>query len=157
MYAKCGDLCVSMNVILMMPIKDVVAWSTMIFADVMHGNGKEAFFLLEKMLLSRPCWSPRRGMPLFKECLWNQLLVLAKISAKKLFEIRPKISGYYVTLFNILVTAKLWEEKLASLCNHSEKLAVAFRILNLNGQSTIQRLLGVSSLQNGNCSCKDLW
>jgi hypothetical protein len=30
------------------------------------------------------------------------------------------------------------EEKLASLCNHSEKLAVAFRILNLNGQSTIQ-------------------
>jgi hypothetical protein len=49
-------------------------------------------------------------MTLFKECLWNQLLVLAKISAKKLFEIRPKITGYYVTLFNIFVTAKLWGE-----------------------------------------------
>ncbi|WJX72851.1 hypothetical protein P8452_56689 [Trifolium repens] len=52
MYAKCGDLSVSRNVIHMMPIKDV-AWSTMIFANVMHGNGKEALFLLEKMLLSR--------------------------------------------------------------------------------------------------------
>jgi hypothetical protein len=53
MYAKCGDLSVSRNAIHMMPIKDVVAWSTMIFANVMHGNGKEALFLLEKMLLSR--------------------------------------------------------------------------------------------------------
>jgi hypothetical protein len=49
-------------------------------------------------------------MTLFRECLWNQLLVLAKFSAKKLFDIRLKISGYYVTLFNILVTAKLWGE-----------------------------------------------
>jgi hypothetical protein len=78
------------------------------------------------------------------------------------------------------------EEKLASLCNHSEKLAVAFGILNLNGQSTIRvfknlricgdchnaikymsKVVGVMIVvrdslrfhhfKNGNCSCKDLW
>ncbi|CAJ2659279.1 unnamed protein product [Trifolium pratense] len=52
-------------------------------------------------------------------CSWGTLLSgcrvyknvkFAKISAKKLFEILPKVPGYYVTLFNILVTAKLWGE-----------------------------------------------
>ncbi|RHN75183.1 putative pentatricopeptide [Medicago truncatula] len=52
MYAKCGDLSLSRNFFNIMSAKDVVAWSTMIFANGMHGNGKEALFLFEKMLLS---------------------------------------------------------------------------------------------------------
>ncbi|XP_027187589.2 pentatricopeptide repeat-containing protein At1g20230-like, partial [Cicer arietinum] len=281
MYAKCGDLNLSRNVFDMMPRKDVVAWNTMIVANAMHGNGKEALFLFEKMLLSKVkpnsvtftgilsgCSHSRlveEGLRIFNSmgrdhlvepdanhysCVvdiysragrldeayefiqkmpmeptasaWGALLgacrvyknvELAKISTKKLFEIEPNNPGNYVSLFNILVTAKLWneaskirlfmkergitktpgcswlqvgnrvhtfvvgeksnvesdkiynfldelvekmklvgykpdteyvlqdidqEEKAESLCNHSEKLAVAFGMLNLNGQSTIR-------------------
>lgn len=78
------------------------------------------------------------------------------------------------------------EEKEASLCNHSEKLAVAFGILNLKGQSSIRvfknlricgdchntikfisksvgvRIIVRDSLRfhhftDGLCSCKDFW
>ncbi|KAK8469339.1 hypothetical protein PHAVU_005G052766 [Phaseolus vulgaris] len=35
---------------------------------------------------------------------------LAKVSASKLFEIEPNNPGNYVSLFNILITAKLWSE-----------------------------------------------
>ena len=80
----------------------------------------------------------------------------------------------------------LIKRKKLSLCNHSEKLAVAFGILNLNGQSTIRvfknlricgdchnaikymsNVVGVTIVvrdslrfhhfKNGNCSCKDFW
>jgi len=280
-YAKCGDLSFSRNVFDMIAVKDVVSWTTMINANAMHGNGKEALFLFEKMLLSmvKPnsvtftcvlssCSHSRlveEGVQIFNSmskdhlvepnamhysCVvdiysragrldeayefiqrmpmeptagaWKSLLAgctvyknveLAKISAKKLFEIEPSRSVNYVGLFNILLTAKLWseaskirmlmkergitkspgcswlhvgnrvhtfvagdksnmenakiynfldelvekikaagykpdtnyvlqdinqEEKVESLCKHSEKLAVAFGILNLNGQSTIR-------------------
>jgi len=329
MYAKCGDLNLSRNVFDMMRRKDVVAWNTMIIANAMHGNGKKALFLFDKMLLSRVqpnsvtftgvlsgCSHSRlveEGVQIFNSmgrdhliepdanhysCVvdiysragrlneayefiqrmpmeptasaWGALLAacrvyknveLAKISAKKLFEIEPNNPGNYVSLFNILVTAKLWteasqvrilmkergitktpgcswlqvgnrvhtfvvgdksnkesdkiynfldelvekmkmagykpdtdyvlqdidqEEKAESLCNHSEKLAVAFGILNLNGQSTIRvfknlricgdchnaikymsKVVGViivvrdslrfHHFKNGTCSCKDLW
>ncbi|XP_045792979.1 pentatricopeptide repeat-containing protein At2g29760, chloroplastic-like [Trifolium pratense] len=329
MYAKCGDLNLSRNVFNMMRRKDVVAWNTMIIANAMHGNGKEALFLFDKMLQSRVkpnsvtftgvlsgCSHSRlveEGVQIFNSmgrdhlvepdanhysCVvdiysragrlneaykfiqrmpmeptasaWGALLgacrvyknvELAKISAKKLFEIEPNNPGNYVSLFNILVTAKLWseaskirilmkekgitklpgcswlqvgnrvhtfvvgdksnmesdkiynfldelvekmkmagykpdtdyvlqdidqEEKAESLCNHSEKLAVAFGILNLNGQSTVRvfknlricgdchnaikymsKVVGVMIVvrdslrfhhfKNGNCSCNDLW
>ena len=329
MYAKCGDLNLSRNVFDMMPIKDVFSWNTMIFANGMHGNGKEALLLFEKMLLSmvKPDSATftcvlsacshsmlvEEGVQIFNSmsrdhlvepeaehytCVvdiysragrleeaygfiqrmpmeptaiaWKAFLAgcrvyknveLAKISAKKLFEIEPNRSANYVTLFNILVTAKLWseaskirmlmkergitkipgcswlhvgnrvhtfvagdksnmesdkiynfldelfakikatgykpdtdyvlhdidqEEKAESLCNHSEKLAVAFGILNLNGQSTIRvfknlricgdchnaikymsNVVGVTIVvrdslrfhhfKNGNYSCKDFW
>jgi pentatricopeptide repeat protein len=78
------------------------------------------------------------------------------------------------------------EEKVENLCKHSEKLAVAFGILNLNGQSTIRvfknlricgdchnaikymaKVVGVMIVvrdsfrfhhfKNGDCSCNDLW
>lgn len=329
MYAKCGDLNLSRNVFDMMPRKDVVAWNTMIVANAMHGNGKEALLLFENMLQSRVkpnsvtftgvlsgCSHSRlveEGLQIFNSmgrdhllepdanhysCMvdifsragrldeaygfiqrmpmeptagaWGALLgacrvyrnvELAKISAKKLFEIEPNNPGNYVTLFNILVAAKLWseaskirilmkergitktpgcswlqvgnrvhtfvvgdksnmesdkiynfldelvekmklagykpdtdyvlqdidqEEKAESLCSHSEKLAVAFGILNLNGQSSIRvfknlricgdchnaikymsQVIGVTIIvrdslrfhhfKNGNCSCQDLW
>ncbi|XP_024632897.1 pentatricopeptide repeat-containing protein At5g40410, mitochondrial [Medicago truncatula] len=162
----------------MIAIKDVVAWTTMINANAMHGNGKEALFLFEKMLLSmvKPdsvtficvlssCSHSRlveEGVQIFNSmskdhlvepnaihysCVvdiysragrlneayefiqrmpmgptagaWKSLLAgcrvyknveLAKISAKKLFEIEPSRSRDYVALCNILVTAKLWSE-----------------------------------------------
>ncbi|CAI8613086.1 unnamed protein product [Vicia faba] len=296
MYAKCGDLNLSRNVFNMMRRKDVVAWNTMIIANAMHGDGKEALFLFDKMLLSRIKPNPVTFTGVLSGCshssraghlneaykfiqrmpmeptasAWGALLgacrvyknvELAKISAKKLFEIEPNNPGNYVSLFNILVTAKLWseaskirilmkergiaktpgcswlqvgnrvhtfvvgdksnmesdklynfldelvekmkmagykpdtdyvlqdidqEEKAESLCNHSEKLAVSFGILNLNGQSTIRvfknlricgdchnaikymsKVVGIvivvrdslrfHHFKNGNCSCKDLW
>ncbi|RHN74607.1 hypothetical protein MtrunA17_Chr2g0312211 [Medicago truncatula] len=49
------------------------------------------------------------------------------------------------------------KEKTENLCNHSEKLAVAFGILNLNGQSTMRDSLRFYHFKNGSCSCKDLW
>jgi len=52
MYAKCSDLSLSRNVFDMMPIKIEVSWDTMISANAMLMNGKEALFLYEKMLLS---------------------------------------------------------------------------------------------------------
>ncbi|XP_057451920.1 pentatricopeptide repeat-containing protein At1g20230-like [Lotus japonicus] len=329
MYAKCSDLNLSRNVFDMMPKKDVVAWNTMIIANAMHGNGKEALLLFENMLRSgvKPnsvtftgvlsgCSHSRlvdEGLQIFNSmgrdhlvepdanhysCMvdvfsragrldeaykfiqrmpleptasaWGALLgacrvfknvELAKIAAKKLFDIEPNNPGNYVSLFNILVSAKLWseasqirilmkdrgitktpgcswlqvgnrvhtfvvgdrsntgsdkiyefldelgqkmklagykpdtdyvlqdvdqEEKAESLCNHSEKLAVAFGILNLNGQSSIRvfknlricgdchnaikymsNVVGVTIIvrdslrfhhfKNGNCSCQDLW
>ncbi|XP_019425725.1 PREDICTED: pentatricopeptide repeat-containing protein At1g20230-like, partial [Lupinus angustifolius] len=329
MYAKCGDLNLSRSVFDMMPRKDVVAWNTMIIANAMHGNGKEALLLFENMLrlgvkpnsvtftgVMSGCSHSRlveEGLRIFNSMgrdhsveadashyssmvdvfsragrldeayefiqrmpmeptasAWGALLgacrvyknvELAKISAKRLFEIEPHNPGNYVSLFNILVNAKLWseasetrilmkkkgitkspgcswlqvgnkvhtfvvgdksnmesdkiykfleelgvkmklagykpdtdyvlqdidpEEKAESLCNHSEKLAAAFGILNLNGKSSIRvfknlricgdchnaikymsKIVGVTiivrdSLRfhhfiNGNCSCHDLW
>ncbi|KAB2601956.1 pentatricopeptide repeat-containing protein [Pyrus ussuriensis x Pyrus communis] len=78
------------------------------------------------------------------------------------------------------------EEKVGILCNHSEKLAVAFGILNMNGESTIRvfknlricgdchnaikfmaKIVGVQIIvrdslrfhhfKNGDCSCRDFW
>ncbi|KAE9590541.1 putative tetratricopeptide-like helical domain, DYW domain-containing protein [Lupinus albus] len=329
MYAKCGDLNLSRSVFDMMPRKDVVAWNTMIIANAMHGNGKEALLLFENMLrlgikpnsvtftgVMSGCSHSRlveEGLRIFNSMgrdhsveadashyssmvdvfsragrldeayefiqrmpmeptasAWGALLGacrvyknvdLAKISAKWLFEIEPHNPGNYVLLFNILVNVKLWseasetrilmkkrgitkypgcswlqvgnrvhtfvvgdksnmesdkiykfleelgvkmkvagykpdtdyvlqdidqEEKAESLCNHSEKLAAAFGILNLNGKTCIRifknlricgdchnaikymsKIVGVTiivrdSLRfhhfiNGNCSCHDLW
>ncbi|KAF2301614.1 hypothetical protein GH714_028274 [Hevea brasiliensis] len=50
LYAKCGDLELSREVFNMMPIKDVVAWNTMIIANSMHGNGEKSLMLFRKML-----------------------------------------------------------------------------------------------------------
>lgn len=186
---------------------------------------------------------------------------MARIAAKRLFEIEPHNPGNYVLLSNILVNAKLWgeasetrklmkdkgikkepgcswvrvknkvhtfvvadksnehsiaiykflsdmsekmrqagylpdtefvlqdldsEEKADTLCNHCEKLAVAFGLLNLNGESSITvfknlricgdchnaikfmaKIVGVTIVvrdalrfhhfKDGHCSCKDFW
>jgi pentatricopeptide repeat protein len=222
------------------------------------GRLNEAYNFIQRMPMepTASAWGALLGA-----CRVYKNVELAKISAKKLFEIEPNNPGNYVSLFNILVTAKLWseaskirilmkergitkipgcswlqvgnrvhtfvvgdksnmesdkiynfldelvekmkmagykpdtdyvlqdidqEEKAESLCNHSEKLAVAFGILNLNGQSTIRvfknlricgdchnaikymsKVVGVMiavrdslrfhHFKNGNCSCKDLW
>ncbi|GMP28212.1 hypothetical protein CsSME_00003850 [Camellia sinensis var. sinensis] len=52
MYAKCGNLELAHSVFNMMPRRDAIAWSTMIFANSMHGNGEEALSLFHRMLNS---------------------------------------------------------------------------------------------------------
>ncbi|XP_010255012.1 PREDICTED: pentatricopeptide repeat-containing protein At1g20230-like [Nelumbo nucifera] len=50
MYAKCGDLELSQRVFSELPRRDTVAWNTIIMANSMHGNGKEALLLFQKMI-----------------------------------------------------------------------------------------------------------
>ncbi|WCJ40324.1 Pentatricopeptide repeat (PPR) superfamily protein [Euphorbia peplus] len=50
LYAKCGELELARAVFGIMPRKDVVTWNTMIFANSMHGNGKEALTIFHEML-----------------------------------------------------------------------------------------------------------
>ena len=178
MYAKCGDLELSLRVFNMMPKKDTVAWNTIIIANSMHGKGEEALLLFEKMLesgakpnsvtftgvlsgcshsqlvdkgllifdsmsrdystepdvdhyscmvdvLSRAgrleqAYEFIQRMPieptaaawgaLLSACRVHRNMELAKIAAKKLFEIEPHNPGNYVLLSNIFSTANLWEE-----------------------------------------------
>ncbi|KAK4393375.1 Pentatricopeptide repeat-containing protein, chloroplastic [Sesamum angolense] len=51
-YAKSGDLKVSNRVFNMMPLKDTVAWNTIIIANSMHGRGEEALLLFNEMVAS---------------------------------------------------------------------------------------------------------
>jgi len=98
---------------------------------------------------------------------------------------KMKLAGYKSDTDYVLQDVDQ-EEKAASLCGHSERLAVAFGILNLNGQSSlrvfknlricgdchnvikyISKVVGVTTIvrhslrfhhfRNGNCSCQDLW
>lgn len=98
---------------------------------------------------------------------------------------KMKLAGYKPDTDYVLQDVDQ-EEKAASLCGHSERLAVAFGILNLNGQSSlrvfknlricgdchnvikyISKVVGVTTIvrhslrfhhfRNGNCSCQDLW
>ncbi|KAJ4960032.1 hypothetical protein NE237_019942 [Protea cynaroides] len=50
MYAKCGDLELSRRVFDMLSRRDTIAWNTMIMANSMHGNGKEALSVFQKMI-----------------------------------------------------------------------------------------------------------
>lgn len=237
---------------------DAYHYSCMVDVFSRSGRLEEAYEFIQRMPMepTAGAWGALLGA-----CRVHKNVELAKIAAKKLFEIEPNNPGNYVLLFNILVTAKLWseasetrtlmkergitkasgcswlhvgnrvhsfvvwdrsstqsdkiyqfldelgekmrlagykpdtdyvlqdvdqEEKAESLCNHSEKLAVAFGILNLNGQSTIRVfknlricgdchnaikymsiIVGVTIIvrdtlrfhhfRNGNCSCHDLW
>ncbi|KAF7811388.1 putative pentatricopeptide repeat-containing protein [Senna tora] len=237
---------------------DANHYSCMVDVFSRSGRLEEAYEFIQRMPVepTASAWGALLGA-----CRVHKNVELAKIAAKKLFEIEPNNPGNYVLLFNILVTAKLWseasetrrlmkergiskmpgcswlhvgnrvhsfvvgdkssvqndkiyqfldelgekmrlagykpdtdyvlqdvdqEEKAESLCNHSEKLAVAFGILNLNGQSTIRvfknlricgdchngikymsKIVGVTIIvrdslrfhhfRNGNCSCQDLW
>ncbi|XP_061352576.1 pentatricopeptide repeat-containing protein At1g20230-like [Gastrolobium bilobum] len=237
---------------------DANHYSCMVDVFSRVGRLDEAYEFIQRMPMgpTASAWGALLGA-----CRVYKNVELAKISAKKLFEIEPNNPGNYVSLFNILVTAKLWseasetrilmkgrgitktpgcswlqvgnrvhtfvvgdksnkesdkiynfldelgekmklagykpdtdyvlqdvdqEEKAESLCNHSEKLAVAFGILNLSGQSSIRvfknlricgdchnaikymaKVVGVTIIvrdslrfhhfRNGNCSCQDLW
>ncbi|KAG8384498.1 hypothetical protein BUALT_Bualt04G0124200 [Buddleja alternifolia] len=51
-YAKSGDLEMSKRVFSMMPLKDTVAWNTIIIASSMHGRGEETLSLFNKMVIS---------------------------------------------------------------------------------------------------------
>ncbi|KAJ4960326.1 hypothetical protein NE237_020236 [Protea cynaroides] len=255
-YAKCGNLELSQRVFDRLSGRDTIAWNTMIMANSMHGNGKEALHsqLVEEGSLifnstSRDYFIEpdadhysclvdifsRAGyldeaydliqkMPMEPTASWGALLgscrvyknvELGRMAAHKLFEIEPNNAGNYVLLSNIFVNAKLWgeasqirklmrdkgimkvpgcswvqvknrvhnfvvgdkkndrsdqiyrfldelgekmrlagyspdtdfvlqdvdqEEKEEVLCNHSERLAVAFGILNLNGGSSVKVL-----------------
>ncbi|XAR73332.1 hypothetical protein NMG60_11007266, partial [Bertholletia excelsa] len=314
LYAKCGDLVLADRVFNMISKRDAIAWSTMIFANSMHGNGEEALSLFHRMLKNniKPnamtftgvllgCSHSRlvdEALSIFHSmkrnhliepdavhysCMvdvlsraeptasaWGALLSacrvyknvdLARLVAKKLFEIEPNNPGNYVQLSNIFVSAKLWgeaseirktmrergiikmpgcswvqvrnkvytfvagderndqndeihkfldeigekmrlagympntefvlqdvdqEEKEGLLCSHSEKLAVAFGILNLRGALTLRvyknlricgdchnvikfiaKIIGVQIIvrdslrfhhfRDGFCSCQDFW
>lgn len=51
-YAKSGDLEMSNRLFNMMPVKDTVAWNTIIIANSMHGRGEEALLLFNEMIRS---------------------------------------------------------------------------------------------------------
>ncbi|KAD5961026.1 hypothetical protein E3N88_12499 [Mikania micrantha] len=222
------------------------------------GRLEEAYQFIKNMVTepTASAWGALLGA-----CRVYKKVDLARIAAKRLFEIEPHNAGNYVLLSNILNNAKLWgeasearklmrhkgikkepgcswvqvknkvhtfvvgdksnehsddiymflgnmnekmrqagylpntefvlqdldcEEKEDTLCNHSEKLAVAFGLLNLNGESSITvfknlricgdchnaikfmaKIVGVTivvrdSLRfhhftDGYCSCKDFW
>ncbi|KAJ7981995.1 Pentatricopeptide repeat-containing protein [Quillaja saponaria] len=228
--------------------------------DVLSRAGRleEAYEFIRRMPMepTAGAWGALLG-----GCRVYKNVQLAKVAAKRLFEIEPDNPGNYVLLSNILGTAKMWneasetrklmrergitkkpgcswvqvgnrvhnfvvgdktnkqsdeiyeflndmgkkmslagykpntdfvlqdvdqEEKANSLCNHSEKLAVAFGILNLNGQSSIRvfknlricgdchnaikymaKIVGVHIIvrdsfrfhhfKDGCCSCNDFW
>lgn len=329
MYAKCGMLEHSSRVFSMMTRKDIVTWNTMILANSMHGNGREALFLFHQMLASgikpnsftfagvlsgcshsklvdeglstfysisqdhsiepdlghysctvdvlsragrlEEAYEFMQKMPIEPSAgAWGALLAACRVyknvemgmvAAKKLFDIEPDNAGNYVLLYNILSNAKLWgeasevrrlmrdkgitkapgcswvqvrnkvytfvvgdrnndqsdeiyrfldeigekmrlagflpntdfvlqdldqEEKEEALCNHSEKLAVAFGILNLHGESSVRvfknlricgdchnaikfmaKIVGVQIIvrdslrfhhfKDGFCTCRDFW
>ncbi|KAL5852823.1 hypothetical protein ACOSQ3_007941 [Xanthoceras sorbifolium] len=222
------------------------------------GRLKEAYEFIQRMSIepTAGAWGALLGA-----CRVYKNVELGKIAAKRLFEIEPDNPGNYVLLFNIFVTAILWdealetrklmrdrriaktpgcswvqvrnrvytfvvgdrsnrrydeiyafldelsekmrlagyipntdfvlqdvneEEKQGILCNHSEKLAVAFGILNLNGESSIRvfknlricgdchdaikfmaKIVGLQIIvrdslrfhhfKDGYCSCRDFW
>ncbi|CAJ1958060.1 unnamed protein product [Sphenostylis stenocarpa] len=237
---------------------DATHYACMVDVFSRAGRLDKAYDFIQRMPMepTASAWGALLGA-----CRVYKNVELARISANKLFEIEPNNPGNYVSLFNILVTAKLWseasaarilmnergitktpgcswlqvgnrvhtfvvgdknnmesdkiynflddlgekmklagykpdtdyvlqdvdqEEKTESLCSHSEKLAVAFGILNLNGQSSIRvfknlricgdchnaikyisKVVGVTIIvrdslrfhhfRNGNCSCQDMW
>lgn len=49
MFAKCGGITVALKIFNEMPHKDVITWTSMIAAFAMHGDGKSALVLFEKM------------------------------------------------------------------------------------------------------------
>lgn len=51
-YAKSGDLEMSNRLFHMMPLRDTVAWNTIILANSMHGNGEKALSLFNEMVSS---------------------------------------------------------------------------------------------------------
>ncbi|KAL6283266.1 hypothetical protein ACE6H2_014195 [Prunus campanulata] len=98
---------------------------------------------------------------------------------------RMRLAGYVPNTDFVLQDVDQ-EEKVGILCNHSEKLAVAFGVLNLNGESTIRvfknlricgdchnaikfmaKIVGVQIIvrdslrfhhfKDGDCSCRDFW
>nr|GEV19711.1 pentatricopeptide repeat-containing protein At1g20230-like [Tanacetum cinerariifolium] len=228
--------------------------------DVLSRAGRleEAYCLIQDMVIepTASAWGALLGA-----CRVYKNVDMARIAAKRLFEIEPHNPGNYVLLSNILVNAKLWgeasetrkimkdkgikkepgcswvrvknkvhtfvvadksnehsiaiykflsdmsekmrqagylpdtefvlqdldsEEKVDTLCNHCEKLSVAFGLLNLNGESSITvfknlricgdchnaikfmaKIVGVTIVvrdalrfhhfKDGHCSCKDFW
>lgn len=222
------------------------------------GRLEEAYQFIQSMSIKA---TPSAWGALLGGCRVYKNVDLARIVAKKLFEIEPNNPGNYVSLSNILVNAKLWgeasetrkvmrdkgmkkepgcswvqvknkvhtfvvgdkrnehsddiykflsdmgdkmrqagylpdtefvlqdldgEEKEDTLCNHSEKLAVAFGIMNLKGESEITvfknlricgdchnaikfmaKIVGVRIVvrdslrfhhfRDGFCSCNDFW
>lgn len=52
MYAKCGALQTAMDIFFGMPQKNVVSWNVIIGALALHGSGKEAIEMFEKMRAS---------------------------------------------------------------------------------------------------------
>ncbi|GJZ44373.1 pentatricopeptide repeat-containing protein [Tanacetum coccineum] len=228
--------------------------------DVLSRAGRleEAYRFIQDMVIepTASAWGALLGA-----CRVYKNVDMARIAAKRLFEIEPHNPGNYVLLSNILVNAKLWgeasetrkimkdkgikkepgcswvrvknkvhtfvvadksnehsiaiykflsdmsekmrqagylpdtefvlqdldsEEKVDTLCNHCEKLAVAFGLLNLNGESSITvfknlricgdchnaikfmaKIVGVTIVvrdalrfhhfKDGHCSCKDFW
>lgn len=222
------------------------------------GRLKEAYMFIQKMPIEP---TPGAWGALLAACKVYKNVELGRIAASWLFEIEPDNPGNYVSLYNVLVTAKMWveasktrkmmrdrgiaktpgcswvqvknrvysfvvgdksneqndviykflddmgekmrlagyqpntdfvlqdvdqHEKIESLCCHSEKLAVAFGILNSNGKSPIRvfknlRICGdchsaiklmakivdvqiivrdslrFHHFKDGYCSCHDFW
>jgi len=77
--------------------------------DVFSRAGRldEAYEFIQRMPMepTASAWGAVVGA-----CRVYKNVELAKVSASKLFEIEPNNPGNYVSLFNILITAKLWSE-----------------------------------------------
>jgi len=92
---------------------DVIHYSCVVDIYSRAGLLDEAYEFIQRMPME-----PTAGAweTLLCGCRVYKNVELAKISAKKLFEIDPNNSENYVALFNILVTAKLWSEASKSEC-----------------------------------------
>ncbi|RYR21918.1 hypothetical protein Ahy_B03g067212 isoform B [Arachis hypogaea] len=160
------------------------------------GNLDEAYIVINDMRLkpNEDIWTS-----LLSACRLHRNLKLAEIAAEKLFELNPNEVSGYVCLANIYAAERRWEDvekvrkldveeevKERMLWDHSERLALAFALINTNPGVTIRitknlRVCGdchtvmkmISKLtgreiimrditrfhhfRDGRCSCGDYW
>ncbi|XP_058760229.1 pentatricopeptide repeat-containing protein At2g29760, chloroplastic-like [Vicia villosa] len=78
MYAKCGALQTAMDIFFGMPEKNVVSWNVVIGALALHGFGKEAIEMFEKMRASGVCPDEITFTGLLSACSHSGLVDMGK-------------------------------------------------------------------------------
>lgn len=108
-YAKCGRIDDAFLAFSLIPIPDLISWTTIISACALHGLGREALQIFEKMLTTgvRPDWivflevlSACSHSGLVEEGLW------CFVSMVKEHQIKPR-SEHYTCLVDLLGRAGL--------------------------------------------------
>ncbi|CAK8539806.1 unnamed protein product [Lathyrus sativus] len=97
MYAKCGALQTAMDIFFGMPVKNVVSWNIVIGALALHGLGKEAIEMFEKMWASGVCPDEITFTGLLSACSHSGLVDIGKHyfdTMSSTFGIYPDVEHY---------------------------------------------------------------
>ncbi|CAI0449089.1 unnamed protein product [Linum tenue] len=121
---------------------------------------------------------------LLTACKIHQHVPLGELAAERLFSLDPYSTGHHVQLSNIYASAH--EETEETLCNHSERIAIAYGLISTPPGTTLRIIKNlracvnchaaiklISKVENreivvrdanrfhhfkdGNCSCGDYW